>query len=49
LDLQTVMKQAYANGAYEDTTDHTLPPEPPLGGAAAEWAKELLRNHNADK
>ncbi|MFL5339568.1 MAG: DUF4058 family protein [Gemmataceae bacterium] len=43
LDLQLLIEQCFENGAYEDEFDYSRDPEPPLRGADAEWADELLR------
>jgi hypothetical protein len=42
LDLQALLEQAYRLGRYDDL-DYTRPLEPPLDGADAAWAAELLR------
>ena len=42
LDLQVLIEQAYRNGAYGDELDYSKPCQPPLEGAEAQWAKELL-------
>ena len=41
LDLQALVRLAYANGGY-DATDYTKPAEPPLDGDDARWANDLL-------
>ena len=41
LDLQALIDQVYANGAY-DSLDYKKPAAPPLEGAEANWADELL-------
>jgi hypothetical protein len=43
LDLQALVEQCYRNGAYEGTLNYAADPDPPLGGADAEWAEERLR------
>ncbi|MCI0378226.1 MAG: DUF4058 family protein [Gemmataceae bacterium] len=43
LDLQSLLDQAYQNGRYGTSIDYSEPPEPPLAGADAEWAEELLK------
>ena len=43
LDLQTLLEQAYQNGAYDDRLDYAADADPPLTGDAAAWADELLR------
>jgi hypothetical protein len=40
LDLQSLIEQAYRNGAYDDI-DYSVPPEPPLSPEDAAWAAEL--------
>jgi hypothetical protein len=46
LDLRVAFQRAYADGPYHRAVDYTAPPEPPLGGEDAEWAKGLLaRDH----
>jgi hypothetical protein len=42
LDLQALIDRAYEFGRY-DSIDYTEPCEPPLTGAEAEWADQLLR------
>jgi hypothetical protein len=42
LDLQALIQQAYANGAYDDL-DYAADPMPPLPAEDAAWADELLR------
>lgn len=42
LDLQAVLNDAYDRGGY-DILDYRKPPKPPLEGAAAEWADQLLK------
>ena len=43
LDLQPLLEHAYRKGRYFDTIDYRQPAEPPLEGAEAAWANELLR------
>jgi hypothetical protein len=43
LDLQAVLSSAYDRAGYDLRIDYDAEPEPPLTGANAEWAKELLR------
>jgi hypothetical protein len=43
LDLQALVDQAYAAGAYGRTIDYARPCEPPLEGDDAQWADELLK------
>ena len=42
LDLQALVDQCYRNGAYEDTLDYAIDPDPPLSGADDDWADEYL-------
>lgn len=42
LDLQILIELCYRNGRYDDL-DYTREPVPPLEGASARWADELLR------
>jgi len=43
LNLQPLVELAYLNGSYADTIDYRQPCEPPLEGAEAAWADELLK------
>ena len=43
LDLQPLIDQAYANGAYDDEFDYAADADPPLTGDAAAWADAMLR------
>jgi hypothetical protein len=43
LDLQAVLEQAYRKGRYHLTIDYAEPPEPPLTGADAKWARTLVK------
>jgi hypothetical protein len=43
LDLQSLLEQAYRNGAYDDDIDYTREPVPPLAQDDARWAQELLQ------
>jgi hypothetical protein len=43
LDIQSLIDQAYANGAYDDL-DYSREPIPPLTAEDATWAGELLRS-----
>lgn len=43
LDLQSVFRQVYEDGAFDRVVDYTRPPKVPLGKKDAEWADELLR------
>ncbi|PWU21264.1 MAG: hypothetical protein C5B50_02145 [Verrucomicrobia bacterium] len=42
LDLQTLIEQAYRNGAYGGELDYSKPCHPPLEAEEAQWVKELL-------
>jgi hypothetical protein len=42
LDLQALVEQCYRNGAYEDTLNYSVDPDPPLLGAEGVWADERL-------
>lgn len=46
LNLQVLFEQAYVNGAYRATVDYREPPDPPLRGPDAEWARALLQANN---
>jgi hypothetical protein len=43
LDLQALIEQCYRRGRYEGDLDYRKDADPPLAGAEAEWAEELLR------
>jgi hypothetical protein len=43
LDLQAVVEQAYRKGRYYLTIDYSIPPDPPLRGDDARWAKTLTK------
>lgn len=43
LDLQRLLDDAYLNGRYDRTLRYDRPCEPPLEGADAAWADDLLR------
>jgi hypothetical protein len=43
LDLQALVREVYAKGAYAKTIDYRVPPAPPLDDANAKWCEELLR------
>jgi len=43
LELQPLITQAYLNGRHDDI-DYRADPDPPLDGADAAWADELLRS-----
>lgn len=42
VDLQAVLEQAYANGAYDLDVDYDRPASPPLGDEDAGWARERV-------
>jgi hypothetical protein len=43
LDLQAVVDLAYRKGRYHGTLNYQEPPDPPLLGAAAKWAKSIVK------
>jgi Protein of unknown function (DUF4058) len=43
LDLQAVLAQAYRKGRYSLTINYAEPPDPPLTGDDAKWARALVR------
>lgn len=43
LDLQAIMEQAYRKGRYQLTVRYDKPPDPPLTGAAAKWARARVK------
>jgi hypothetical protein len=43
LDLQAVLEQAYRKGRYALTIDYAEPPDPPLTGDDAKWARALVK------
>jgi hypothetical protein len=43
LDLGAVFRTVYDRAAYDATVDYRKPPQPPLEGDDAKWARELLR------
>lgn len=43
LAIQPILDDAYDRGGY-DIIDYGVPPKPPLEGAAAEWADQLLKS-----
>ena len=45
LDLGAVFRTAYDRAAYDASVDYGKPPQPPLEGDDAKWARELLRGH----
>ena len=42
LNIQTLIEQVYENGSYAYDVDYTQPPEPPLEGDNAIWARDML-------
>ena len=42
LDLQAILTECYANARYDRTVDYAKPPQPPLEGEDAAWARELV-------
>ena len=48
LDLQALVDQAYADGAYDDL-DYSKPPIPPLSPKDAAWAKQRVKRAGRDK
>jgi hypothetical protein len=44
LDLQTLIDRCYRMGRYEGDLDYRRDPDPPLTGADAKWADQLLRS-----
>jgi hypothetical protein len=43
LDLQAIVQLAYRKGRYRLTIDYDEPPDLPLRGEDARWAKALVR------
>lgn len=43
LDLGAVFQRAYDRAAYDVSVDYNKDPQPPLEGADAQWARDLLR------
>jgi hypothetical protein len=43
LDLGAVFRAVYDRAAYDVSVDYRQPPQPPLEGGDAKWARELLR------
>lgn len=43
LDLGAVFRTVYDRAAYDVSVDYRKPPQPPLEGGDAKWARELLR------
>lgn len=46
LDLGAVFRSGYDRAGYDLSVDYRNPPQPPLEGADAKWARELLRGHD---
>ncbi len=42
-DLGSVFRTVYDRAAYDMSVDYRKPPQPPLEGDDAKWARELLR------
>jgi hypothetical protein len=49
LDLQAVLEQAYRKGRYFLTLNYAEPPDPPLTGDDAKWARALLKAASRNK
>jgi hypothetical protein len=49
LDLQAVLEQAYRKGRYHLTINYTEPPDPPLTGDDAKWARTLVKAARKNK
>ena len=45
LDLGAVFRRVYDRAAYDVSVDYSKPPQPPLEGDDAKWARDLLRGH----
>jgi hypothetical protein len=43
LDLQAIVQQAYRKGRCQLTIDYDEPPDLPLRGEDAKWARTLVR------
>jgi hypothetical protein len=43
LDLQAILEQAYHKGRYYLTINYAEPPDPPLTGDDAKWARKLIK------
>jgi hypothetical protein len=48
LDLQSIIDQAYDRGRYDDI-DYSQPLSPPLPPVDAEWAQQLMRDHQGNR
>jgi hypothetical protein len=49
LDLSSVFRTVYDRAAYDVSVDDRKPPQPPLEGDDAKWARELLRGGGAGR
>jgi hypothetical protein len=49
LELQAIVEQAYRKGRYRLTLDYAEPPDPPLPGADAKWARALVKAMRSQK
>jgi hypothetical protein len=47
LDLGAVFRTVYDRAAYDMSVDYRKPPQPPLEGDDAKWAREFLRGRGA--
>jgi hypothetical protein len=47
LDLGAVFRTRYDRAAYDASVDYRKPPQPPLQGDDAKWARKLLRSRGA--
>lgn len=45
LNLGAAFRADYDRAKYEKSVDYRKPPQPPLEGDDAKWARELLRGH----
>jgi hypothetical protein len=43
LDLQAIVETAYRKGRYHLTINYDAPPDPPLRGADAKWARSVIK------
>jgi hypothetical protein len=48
LDLGAVFRAVYDRAAYDASVDYRKAPQPPLEGADAKWARELLRRQRGE-
>ncbi len=49
LDLGSVLRAAYDRAAYDSSLDYNKDPDPPLEGADARWARDLIRGRHKKK